>query len=181
MRMATSLLTGITIGVFASVTSLRLSPTMVRWVVPQPPTRSSSPGRQVPPEPRPVAVMRGELFFIRDSSGAAVIEPTDFGERTASYRWRARLASTGVEQHGAGALIERMESRRDGSIWLDRANSQTRIQAGPFSLGWSYRSGKSAWLYVKQEPPDAYVLDASFATFSLAPLGAPAGPHSSEE
>jgi len=117
-----------------------------------------------------LAIMRGEMLYLRDSLGQAVITFTEFGDRSATYRWRARVAATGAEQQGSGRLVERMEPspRADGSHWLDHGNSQTRVAAGPFSMAWSYRSEASAWLYVKADPSRASIMSATaFSTLSL--------------
>lgn len=116
-----------------------------------------------------IGLKRGEMLVIRDDRGVAVIELTDHRERAVAYRWRARWATTGKEESGSGTLVEQMEPQRaDGSTWLDREHSRTRIVAGPFSLQWSYMSLEGGWLYPQLVTKPRVMKADTFATLSLA-------------
>ena len=167
MRVHPGVLAGAVLVVLGPLLAMRSFPLLGKEMTPRAPVDQPVPSVQA--QTVAIALKPGEMLVVRDDRGAAVIELTDHRVRAVAYRWRARSATTGKEEFGTGTLVEQMEPpRADGSTWLDRERSQTRIVAGPFSLQWSYMSLEGGWLYPQAVTKPLVMNADAFATLSLA-------------
>ncbi|MEP6781046.1 MAG: hypothetical protein ABJC26_14220 [Gemmatimonadaceae bacterium] len=107
---------------------------------------------------------------MENSEGTALIEFTGYGERTASYRWRAHTIN-GALGRGSGALVERFvpSATSEPSRTLDVQKSDLLIAAGPVNISWSYANMNSGWLYVDRKNLHTDVVPASeIETYAFA-------------
>ena len=107
------------------------------------------------------------MLLIEGPAGTAIIEFTDFGEQSATYRWRARTRS-GLQGRGSGTLAERYARAGNNPTRMTDLGSDRLVSAGFLALEWSYASVESAWLYFDRALGTGRVVSSSgFDTFPL--------------
>ena len=134
---------------------------------------SCAVGIDTPPPPpgfvsrQAICLEKGQMLVITGPAGTAIVEFTEFGERFASYRWRARTRN-GLQGRGNGTLVERFAPSPDHPGRIVDVGSDLLVGAGVFTIEWSYSSVESAWLYPDRALGTSRVVSsAGFDTFSL--------------
>jgi hypothetical protein len=102
-------------------------------------------------EQHSLSVTTGDVVLIKAPSGAvAVVQFTNFGPHTASYRWRYRAAKQQSTVSGNGSVRESYNRKLNAHGAYDvtpTLEHDTTVRAGELSIEWSYGSEKNGWLY----------------------------------
>ena len=113
---------------------------------------------------------KGQILLVRNSFGVAAIEFTEFRESEAQYRWKYLDRETKKESVGEGNVFENYEETwtSETEVKITDKGSQLWIQAGPFSIEWSYCSTDCGWLYLDSKKLNFVVLEkANFDSVDL--------------
>ena len=113
---------------------------------------------------------KGEMLVVQTPQGSALLEFTEFGEKSASYRWRA-VSLNGRRGRGTGTVAEQYQiaARSHDTLRLVDQGSELLVGVGAGTLLWSYADLRSGWLYVDQSTMATRVVaSTAFDTFTLA-------------
>ena len=108
-----------------------------------------------------VELSPGQLLLLRNRYGAAVVQITEQGASSASYRWRFQPPGGGPEQSGTGRVFERYEKvgeTKDGAVEVRDVGGRTILQAGPFAIEWSSGGKERGWIYLDRDRMGARIV-----------------------
>lgn len=112
---------------------------------------------------------KGAMMVVQTKQGTALLEFTAFGEKRASYRWRA-VSPSGRRGRGTGTVAEHYQiaARSNNTSQLVDQGSELLVGVGVGTLLWSYADLESGWLYVDQSTTVTRVVASdAFDTFTL--------------